>query len=158
MTDPDPALAELDAALIALRRLWSTPPRLADPERGSVEMSTIWIVDALDRLGRLPEVTVTDLADALEVAHSTASRFIDRAEAAGCVVRNRCERDSRRTVVDSTPAGKALAAAARDARTGYLAAVTADWTLQDRRTLAHLLTNLALAVHATPPHHDGGRT
>jgi DNA-binding MarR family transcriptional regulator len=156
VTDPDPALADLDTALIGLRRLWAAPPRLADPALGSVEMSTIWIVDALDRLNHLPEVTVADVAAAIDVAPSTASRLIDRAEAAGCVSRLRSATDTRRTVVAATPAGQALAGAARTARTDYLAAVTAEWTGDQRRTLAALLSRLADAVHVTPPHPHGG--
>lgn len=156
MTGPDPALADLDTALIGLRRLWSTPPRLTDPALGSVEMSTIWVVDALDRLDHLPEVTVADVATAIDVAHSTASRLIDRAEATGCVSRHRSTADTRCTVVAATPAGRALAATARTARTDYLATVTADWTPDQRRTLAELLSRLTHAVHTTPPHPEGG--
>lgn len=155
MTGPDPALAHLDTALIGLRRLWAAPPRLPDPALGAVEMSTIWIVDALDRVHDLPEVTVADVAAAIDVAHSTASRLIDRAEAAGCVSRHRSTTDTRRTVVAATPAGRALAGVARTARTDYLATVTADWTPDERRTLAELLSRLALAVHTTPPHPEG---
>lgn len=154
MSGPDPALTDLDSALIALRRLWSAPPRFPDPELGPVEMSTIWIVDALARLDHIPEVTVADVAAAIDVAHSTASRLIDRAETAGCVSRQRSDRDTRRTVVSATPAGRALAGAARTARTHYLSAVTADWSPEQRRTLAELLSRLALAVHANPPHPD----
>lgn len=156
MTGPDPALADLDAALIGLRRLWATPPRLPDPALGVVEMSTIWIVDALARLDHLPEVTVADVAAAMDVAHSTASRLIDRAETARCVSRHRSATDTRCTVVAATPAGQALAGVARTARTDYLAALTADWTADQRRALADLLSRLAHAVHTTPPHPDGG--
>lgn len=152
----DLALADLDAALIGLRRLWATPPRLPDPALGSVELSTVWIVDALDRLAHLPEVTVADLAAAVDVAHSTASRLIDRAETAGCVTRERSDRDARRTVVQLTPSGRGLAEAARTARTDYLARLTADWTAEQRATLAELLARFARAVRATPPHAGEG--
>lgn len=152
----DPALADLDAALIGLRRLWAAPPRLPDPALGSVERSTVWVVDAMDRLEHLSEVTVADLAAALDVAHSTASRLIDRAETAGCVTRERSDRDARRTVVRVTPSGRGLAIAARTARTDYLAGMTADWTPEQRATLAELLSRLARAVRASPPHPGEG--
>jgi DNA-binding MarR family transcriptional regulator len=154
--DPDPVLADLDAALIGLRRLWAAPPRLADPTLGQVEMSTIWIVDALDRLADHPEVSVADLATAIDVAHSTASRLVDRAEAAGAVSRHPSATDSRRTAVALTPIGRTLATVARQARTSYLARVTTDWSDEQRATLADLLTRLAAAVHHTPPHPPGG--
>ena len=154
--DADPVLADLDAALIGLRRLWAAPPRLADPTLGQVEMSTIWIVDALDRLADHPEVSVADLATAIDVAHSTASRLVDRAEAAGAVTRHPSATDSRRTAVALTPTGRTLATVARTARTSYLARVTTDWNDEQRATLADLLTRLAAAVHHTPPHPPGG--
>jgi DNA-binding MarR family transcriptional regulator len=149
---PDRALDDLDTALIGLRRLWAAPARLNDPTLGTVELSTIWIVDALERRAHLPETTVADLAGALDVAHSTASRLVDRAETTGAVTRKPSASDSRRTAVALTPTGRTLAQAARRARTGYLAAVTADWTPEQRTTLADLLTRLAAAVHTTPPH------
>jgi DNA-binding MarR family transcriptional regulator len=152
--DQGRSLADLDTALIDLRRLWAAPARLNDPTLGTVEMSTIWIADALDRRADLPEVTVADLAAALDVAHSTASRLVDRAQAAGCVLRNPSATDSRRTALALTPTGRTLAQSARTARTGYLAAVTADWTPEERRSLADLLTRLATTVHSTPPHPD----
>ncbi len=150
--DPGRALADLDTALIGLRRLWAAPARLNDPALGTVEMSTIWIVDALDRRAHLAEVTVADLAAALDVAHSTASRLVDRAQAAGCVSRTPSATDHRRTAVALTPTGRTLAESARSARTGYLATVTADWTPEQHRALADLLARLAHAVHTTPPH------
>jgi DNA-binding MarR family transcriptional regulator len=115
-------------------------------------MSTIWVVDALDRLPDRPEVSVADLAAAIDVAHSTASRLVDRAQAAGCVFRHSSATDARRTAVALTPTGRTLAEAARTARTTYLAGITADWTPEQRRALADLLTRLAHAVHTHPPH------
>jgi DNA-binding MarR family transcriptional regulator len=156
LDSPDSALADLDTALIGLRRLWAAPPRLADPTLGQVEMSTIWVVDALDRLADRPEVSVADLATAIDVAHSTASRLVDRAEAAGAVTRHPSATDSRRTAVTLTPTGHTLAAVARQARTTYLTQVTADWSDEQRSTLAELLNRLADAVHHTPPHPPGG--
>ena len=152
--DPGRALADLDTALIGLRRLWVAPPRLTDPALGPVEMSTIWVVDALARLAHRPEVSVADLATAIDVAHSTASRLVDRAQAAGCVSRHPSATDSRRTAVALTAAGRTLADTARTARTEYLAAITTDWVPEDRRTLADLLTRLAHAVRTAPPHSE----
>lgn len=43
------SLRSVDASLIALRHLWSAPPQLHDPDLGSVEMSTVWVVDTLLR-------------------------------------------------------------------------------------------------------------
>ena len=49
MTDAetDADLDRIDRALVGLRHLWSGPLHLQDPALGQVEMSTVWIVNAL---------------------------------------------------------------------------------------------------------------
>lgn len=134
MTSP---LERIDDALIALRHLWTAPPRINDSDLGVVEMSTIWVVDCLRRSAG---ATVAELASQLDVAHSTASRLIARAEKTGAVVRTADPDDQRRVLVQLTPAGRRLAANALEYRLGSLQEATADWTDQDRATFAHLLT------------------
>ncbi|MEI2643681.1 MAG: MarR family transcriptional regulator [Candidatus Nanopelagicales bacterium] len=133
-------LERIDAALIALRHLWSAPPQIEDPALGEVEMSTIWVVDCLRRT---PDQTVSDLADAMGVAHSTASRLVQRAEHSGAVVRAQDARDQRRTTVHSTEAGRALAQTALRFRLAKLEQFTDDWATTDRRMFATLLTRFA---------------
>ena len=136
MTD----LERIDAALIALRHLWSAPPQVEDPALGKVEMSTIWVVDSLRRA---PGSTVSDLARDMGVAHSTASRLVARAEVAGAVVRTSDPRDQRRTTVDVTPAGSTLADVALRHRLSRLREATTGWNHDERRTFADLLTRFA---------------
>lgn len=133
-------LEDIDEALIALRHLWAAPPRIDDPDLGTVEMSTIWVVD---RLRRNPGQTVAELAGQLDVAHSTASRLIARAEQTGAVVRMPDPHDQRRVTVHLTPAGRDLAAVALEYRMRTLEAATADWTDTERASFAHLLTRFA---------------
>jgi DNA-binding MarR family transcriptional regulator len=146
-------LARIDAALLGLRHLWAGPPARRAAGADGVEMSTVWIVDALVRAAEAgaPGLTVGDLAAALDVAHSTASRLVDRAVAAGMVERGRSAHDGRAVTCVLTPAGRALAAESHAFRLAYLHALTADWTPGERATFADLLGRFAAAVAGRPP-------
>ncbi len=133
-------LEQIDEALIALRHFWTAPPRIQDPALGAVEMSTIWVADCLRRT---PNQTVAELAAALDVAHSTASRLIARAEHAGAVLRDQDPHDHRRVTVHLTEAGHSLAKVALEYRVATLQAATVDWTDAERATFASLLTRFA---------------
>lgn len=149
----DATLLALDEALIQLRRLWSAgTPRLGRAGE-AVEMSTVLVVDAVQRLaeGDPPtEATVAAVADRLDVAASTASRLVDRAVAAGVVRRTRSAADPRRAPLVLTADGRALAARATGFRLTYLRTLLEDWSDADRRTFAELLTRFAAAVHTHP--------
>lgn len=148
------ALDEVDRALIGLRHLWSAPPRLDDPQLGRVDMSTIWIADALARRDASGPATVAAVAALLGVAHSTASRLIDRAERAGVVTRGRSGADARSVTLSLTPGGRSLAARAATFRLGHLDRATAHWSEEQRSTFARLLTDFATSVNRTPPEED----
>lgn len=160
-------LAQIDRALIGLRHLWSTPPQVHDPALGSIDMSTIWIVDALtqaEESGRRPagtsardseagyggqvEMTIGDLGLALDVAHSTASRLVDRAQASGAVARAPSHTDARMVTVRLTDPGRELAATARGFRRQHLHRATTGWTDHERATFAELITRFADALNA----------
>lgn len=51
------SLARIDRALIGLRHLWSTPPQVQDPSLGSIDMSTVLVVDALTQAENSPSRT-----------------------------------------------------------------------------------------------------
>ncbi len=127
----------MDTAFIELRHMFTTPPHIHDPALGQIDMSTIWVVDSLRRA---PRQTIAELADAMDVAHSTASRLVARAERAGAVARTCDPRDTRRVNVTLTDAGRDLAAQALAYRLRILSAATSDWTAQQRHTFATLLT------------------
>jgi DNA-binding MarR family transcriptional regulator len=149
-------LLALDAALIRLRRLWATgAPRLGRAGE-AVEMSTVLVVDAVQRLtdGDPPtEATVAAVAEQLDVAASTASRLVDRAVTAGVVRRTRSAADPRRAPLVLTAEGRALAARATEFRLSYLDRLLAGWDESDRRTFADLLSRFATEVHTHPHPH-----
>ncbi len=152
MTDAD--LDRIDRALVGLRHLWSGPLHLQDPELGEVEMSTVWIVNALARAEPHADqqgLSTRELATALDVAHSTASRLVDRAVARGVVTRRPAPHDARLAVVALTDRGRSLATTAGHFRAAYLAHVTRDWTDLERGTFAGLLTRFSTAIASTPP-------
>lgn len=154
----DPTFATLDAALLALRRFWSTPDVVADVPEGApgdgpagrprhVETSTLLVAEALRSArdaGR--EATVADVAAALDVAPSTASRLVDRAIAAGVVVKAASRANRRRVRLELTDDGAALADRALTFRAARLCSLLGDWPAADREDLARLLARFADAV------------
>jgi len=134
-------LLRLDAALLALRRLTSTPSQPLEHDGVAIEMSTMLVVDAIARRDR--DCSVGDVAEVLTVTHSTASRLVDRAALAGMVSRSRDPHEGRRTNLTLTTAGEGLHAAATRFRTQRLAAVTEEWSAADLASLAHLLDRFA---------------
>lgn len=137
-------LDRLDAALLSLRRLVEVPggrPALAHGGQ-AVEISTVLVTDAVARHrseGRGDACSIGDVADALQVAHSTASRLVDRAAKAGMVARDRDPVDPRRTRLTLTAAGARLQQEAVRFRTGRLATALGDWSTEDVATLRGLL-------------------
>jgi DNA-binding MarR family transcriptional regulator len=153
---PQDSLLLIDSALLGLRHLWSMPAE-RPASLGGVEMSTVWVVEALDRAGSSEGLSVAELAEALDVAHSTASRLIDRALDAGMVTRERSLRDARRAMVTLTPGGRELANESRSFRMGYLAQLTATWTPEEQGNFAALLARFADAARSHPPVAAGPR-
>ncbi|TRW46692.1 MarR family winged helix-turn-helix transcriptional regulator [Georgenia yuyongxinii] len=138
---PDGDLAVLDRALLQLRRFVTVvTPQVHDGDQ-VIESSTLLIVEVLTAAGG--PLSVRELADELAVAHSTASRLVNRAAAAGAVTRTTSHQDARRRAVDLTRPGRELAARARRHRQAHLAAILADWTPTEAADLARTLGRFA---------------
>jgi DNA-binding MarR family transcriptional regulator len=143
----------VDDALLRMRRLWS-PDRsgVVDDLGTPVEMSSLLVVEACARAAGT-EATIGDVARFADVAHSTASRLVDRAERNGLVRRLPSAR-ARHTAVALTDQGAALRERALRARTGWLRECLRDWTDADVTRLGELLLRFADAVehgHPGPP-------
>ena len=149
----DVNLVRLDAALLDLGRS-SEPPGGARGNstvahgRGRVEVSTLLVVHALATREDEGECSVGHIAEALHVAHSTASRLVDRAVRAGMVNRDRSSGDPRRAALSLTGAGRRLQDHAVGFRVGRLEAVLADWPATDIVTFTHLLERFTTAAHS----------
>ncbi len=145
-------MTTLDDALLRLRRLWSPDrTRIVDDLGTPVEMSTLLVVEAC---ARHAGATIGDVAAFADVAHSTASRLVDRAEHSGFVRRQPSARNARHTAVALTERGAALRERALRARTGWLHERLRDWTDADVTRLGQLLLRFAAAVEHSEP---GGR-
>lgn len=145
----DDALVAIDAALMRLRRLWTTPRRHTDLQRDvgeGVPMSHVLVVDAVARSGD-DEVTVGTVAEQLSINESTASRLVDATVRAGLVHRGRSSQDSRRAVLTLTDGGRQLYHRSVEFRLGYLGHLLGDWPPDDRATFARLLSRFADTVN-----------
>lgn len=144
-----PDLAALDAALLRLRRLWATPSmkgQLNARLEVDVEMSTVLVVEAVQRVSAEGEVSISDVAVRLSVEASTASRLVERAAVAGMVRRRPSSSDARRVSLELTADGEGLAQRAVAFRTEFLRSVLDGWSAADRHQLAALFTRFADAV------------
>jgi DNA-binding MarR family transcriptional regulator len=86
-----------------------------------------------------PEAGIGDVARALAVDGSTASRLVDQAVAAGYVARLPGRTDRRRARLEVTTEGAKLGARVQEIRRRWLADLTAGWSEDEVTTLAELL-------------------
>lgn len=148
MTATRTRLQDLDLALSRLRRFWQRPQLKARAfaELGpSVTPSGYSVVRAV-AAAEGDSACVGDVATALDVDASTASRFVTDAVEAGYVDRSVCADDRRRSDLRVTPAGQALLDRGAAIRLGLLAEMTEDWDEDDVAALAELLERLASAA------------
>lgn len=140
---PHSALARLDAAFGGMRRLWESPAlrrrfqeRIGVPVEPALVRTLRAVHAASDACG------VGDVADALGVDGSTASRLVDKAVAAGYLQRGASEQDRRRSVLSLTAAGNDLQRRSLQVRQELLAELTTDLSDPDIDLLADLLERL----------------
>ncbi|HQY32626.1 MarR family transcriptional regulator [Actinotalea sp.] len=131
-------LVALDRALLGLRRFLESPAVLDDQGR-RIELSTLLVLDAVGE----GAASVGDIADRLDVARSTASRLVVRAERVGMVARSASPQDARAVLVGPTDAGRALGRRAREFRLERLVALTGGWDAADVTALAGALRRFA---------------
>lgn len=94
---------------------------------------------ALSRISDAGSMRVTELAEQLGVACSTAGRHAANLEEGGYVERSPDPEDGRVTVVTATDRGVALIGRLREVQCGLLAEVLSEWDTDDLDTLAGLL-------------------
>lgn len=137
-------IAALDRCLRQLRRLIIRPPLSSIPITAlgrSVDLAKILACLAIaEHPGERP--TVAELATALNVEHSTASRLVKTAATEGLVVRSPDPEDRRRTTVRLTEAGRAVVTESTATRTWALDFMFTDWDHRDLTALTSLLERL----------------
>ena len=143
MPSPARPLAELDRALLELRRLVNRPGyrhRLLGPLGRRVELSTVRVLHAIDQAPTPPSIGT--VAMTLAIDPSTASRLVEQRVKDGLLERSPDPDDRRRSVLRLTPSGYALLAELAASRIEMLSEVTEDWSSTDLRTLERLLERL----------------
>lgn len=142
MTERAKTLAALQRSLTMVVRRIAVPrahERIIG--RAGVAIDRVEAV-ALSRISDAGSMTVTELADQLGVACSTAGRHAANLEEGGLVRRSPDPDDRRVTVVTATDHGVELIRRLRRAQRELLAEVLSDWESEDLSTLAVLLERL----------------
>ena len=152
----DPAVIErLDRALLRMRRtvvrpeITSVPiPALQRAVDLAKVMACLVIADLQDLEGPHRAVTVKDVAAALELEHSTASRLLTETEAEGLIVRSTDPTDRRRTVVELTATGQAVVEQSSAIRVWAIDSMLSEWPSQDLATFTELVERFSATIES----------
>jgi DNA-binding MarR family transcriptional regulator len=103
-------------------------------------------VDTLDLLAAEDSWRMTDLADALRVDPSTATRAVQRLVRAGLAERRQSDEDGRVVMVSATAAGRARHEAVAGRRRKAMETMLAEFDDAERQQLADLLERFVAAL------------
>ena len=145
-------VTRIDHALQEMRRVVLRPPTSAVPMPAlgrPVDLSKVLACEALAELSVAGQVTISDLAAALQLERSTVSRLIAEAEEEGLVTRGSDPEDRRRVTLELSALGRAVVTFVQGLRIGYLDHATAVFDADDLSRLADLLTRLADSMTAS---------
>lgn len=146
--DPDGAVAQIERALVAIRR--SQPrravggPALAGIEDELGEPLSLGVLGVVDAVQDVPdkgdgEVTIGLVAERLGLDPSRASRLVAEAADRGLLQRTTSAHDGRRTRLELTEDGAQVFALMLAVRQAWVAERMTDWSASERRTFARLL-------------------
>lgn len=142
----DDRIARVGLAWRELRRgasMQALRERIYQGDTGLIDMG---LADALEVVTLMGPSRMRDLAEALRVDPSTATRTVDRLEDRGLVERVPDADDARVVVVAATPDGERLRAQVRDQARVALGSILSEFTADEAETLAALMTRLVAAV------------
>lgn len=142
-------LDALDSVLVSARR-WGRGPgyrrRIWELLSSDVELATIRVLRAVEAsassTGESSGPSIGDVARALSVDASTASRFVDRVVERGELDRRRSREDRRRTELSLTESGEGLLSDVTRTRRTVLKEVTDGWDAADLAELVRLMRKL----------------
>jgi DNA-binding MarR family transcriptional regulator len=103
-------------------------------------------VDTLDLLAARDSWRMTDLADALRVDPSTATRAVQRLVRAGLAERRQSDEDGRVVMVSATAAGRTRHEAIAGRRRKAMETMLAEFDDAERQELADLLDRFVIAL------------
>ena len=147
-------LDEAGRALFHLGRVLGRPGERHQGAGGAgraVELSRIMVVQAVEATRQMApdaEIGVGAVAAHLAIDPSTASRLVAETLADGFLTSNPSPTDARRRCLTLTPAGTALAAAARRHQHATFAAAMRDWPAAEQQLFARRFIEFAAAIVA----------
>ncbi len=103
-------------------------------------------MDSLDLLARQPSWRMSDLAEALRIDPSTATRAVQRLVSAGLAVRTTNDDDGRVVMVEITDAGRSRHADVNVRRGRLMTHMLGAFTPDERPVLADMLERFVAAV------------
>jgi DNA-binding MarR family transcriptional regulator len=146
---PEPLVdpAAVDAVLTASRSMVAVATRSLG---AAAEETTIAQYRALVVLASRGPQRLVDLAEALDVAPSTAGRMCDRLVRKGLIRRHRARADRRAVQVSVTPAGRRVVDEATTRRRALIAEILAKLPLPAQQAVAQALREFADAAGEVP--------
>jgi len=152
-------LRDLDEAIRGMRRLAIRPPEVAITLPGSPHRFDLAKLLACSAIGGLcgtanrdEPVTIKNLAQTLDLDHSTVSRVLSEVESDGLVTRTPHPSDRRSSVLSLTPLGETVIAGFDQARLDFLGHMLEDWSVEDVDKLAELLSRFVDTASARKGH------
>ena len=152
--DPQ-VLQRLDRALLRMRRSVVRPEIVAVPIPAldrSVDLAKVMACLAVSDLRGLadppPTVSVKDVATALELDHSTASRLLVDMQAEGLIARHGDPVDRRRTVVELTQTGQTVVQQSSAIRTWAIDLMLAEWSESDLAEFTRLVERFGTTIES----------
>jgi DNA-binding MarR family transcriptional regulator len=103
-------------------------------------------MDTLDLLAQQPQWRMSDLADALRVDPSTATRAVQRLVNAGLADRRSCDADGRVVMVRITRAGKSRHSEVAARRSEVMRHMLGAFSADERPVLAELLERFVASI------------
>jgi DNA-binding MarR family transcriptional regulator len=135
-------LDELLTRIHVARQRPSWRRRVLDEAGPVTNVSTLRVLRAVEHCQQTGGASVRDVAEYVAVEHSTASRTVGAAVAAGLLTKTSATDDQRRCVLVLSEVGREALARVTDRRRDLVAETIADWPEADVETLVDLLDRL----------------
>ncbi len=140
------SLQQIDIALLTMQRALANSFSSDEAIFGRVEMSTLWVVDALWRNQTDELLTISEIGASLNISHVAATRFVARAQIAGAVLKIRAPSDGQSMSVALTDRGEALARSGERWRYAFLRELLTDWSQEDRDQFGAMLSRFSTSL------------
>jgi DNA-binding MarR family transcriptional regulator len=141
----DDSLGAIETEIAFLMRLGEATRRSTGAPHRALDRSAYVILRHLEAGG--PQ-SVSALAERLNLDGSTVTRQVIALERDNLITRTPTPNDGRSHLITATPLGRKSVAGVRAARRDLYGQILAEWSADDRKCLADLLTRLNSALDA----------